>query len=116
MGGVRVGPGPGEIDAVRRASEAVGGDDTGGKVFDAFEALRTGEHAVTFFAHYGPQCPVKFVYLNRSRTGKVFRPYDLIVVPEEDIDPEHFTISAKGVVHVCPGEPSEFLTLSEWMR
>lgn len=116
VGGVRMGPGPAEIEAVRKAADAVGGDDTGGKVFQAFETLRTGEDAVTFFAHYGPQCPVKFVYLNRAKTGKVFRPYDLVVVPEEDVDLEHFTISAKGVVHVCPGEPSEFLTLSEWMR
>ena len=31
-------------------------------------------------------------------------------------EPEHFVISATGVVHMAPGAPSEVMQLSEWMR
>ena len=52
-------------------------------------------------------CPVKFVHLNRVPCRWYeFRPYDLVVVPEHKVDPEHFTMSPKGVVHVWPGQPS----------
>lgn len=34
----------------------------------------------------------------------------------QDKLPEHFTISAAGVVHVQPSEPSEFIPLAEWMH
>mmetsp|Transcript_46773 Transcript_46773/g.83798 ORF Transcript_46773/g.83798 Transcript_46773/m.83798 type:complete len:4084 (-) Transcript_46773:846-13097(-) len=59
---------------------------------------------------------VKFVYLNRSKTGLRFRPYDLNVVMRGEQLPEHFVISASGVVHMQPGQPSEVMALSEWMR
>ena len=44
-----------------------------------------------------------------------FRPYDLTVVRREQIKPEHFTISAAGVVHIQPGEPSQFIPLALWL-
>jgi hypothetical protein len=45
-----------------------------------------------------------------------FRPYDLTVVRREQIKPEPFTISAAGVVHIQPGEPSQFIPLELWWR
>lgn len=48
-------------------------------------------------------------------SGK-FRPYDLVVVPRKFAPREHFTISASGVVHITPDQPSEFASLAEWMR
>merc|ERR1740129_1061794 len=29
---------------------------------------------------------------------------------------EHFTISATGVVYVCPGQQSEWMSLGDWMH
>jgi hypothetical protein len=45
-----------------------------------------------------------------------FRPYDLVVVQAKDVEPEHFTMSSSGVVHMRPDGPSEFLSVSDWMR
>jgi len=60
---------------------------------------------------------VKFVYLNRTDSNGVdYRPYDLIVVSKSDTNPEYFTMSATGVVHICPGQPTEYMSLSEWMK
>ncbi len=62
--------------------------------------------------------PIKFVHLNPKFHSQdlEFRPYDLMVVRREDAEPEHYTMSAEGVVHVTPGSPSEFISLSQWMR
>ena len=79
--------------------------------------LKTGDEAANFFARNGNHTPVKFVYLNRARTGDAFRPYDLSVVSREQVDAEYFTMSACGVVHVfASGLPSEFVLLSTWMQ
>ncbi len=64
---------------------------------------------------------VKFVYLNRaegavSERSKDYRPYDLVVVSREEVEPEHFTMSATGVVHVQPNQPTEYISLSDWMK
>ena len=88
--------------------------------------LKTGDQAANFFARNSSHTPVKFVYLNRARTGDEFRPYDLTVVSRDQTDPEYFTMSACGVVHVFGGSwtsngskevpPSEFTQLSSWMQ
>jgi dynein heavy chain len=79
--------------------------------------LRTGDDAVSYFtSHRSDRDPIKFVYLNRARTGDVFRPYDLEVVPRELADPEHFTLSFSGIVHVRTDGPSEFISLEDWMK
>ena len=80
--------------------------------------LETGEDVVTFFSKYGTSsdCPIKFVHLNRAPSGDRFRPYDLVVVPQKDIGPEYFTMSASGVVHMRPDGPSEFIAVADWMR
>eukprot|EP00937_MAST-01D_sp_MAST-1D-sp2_P001492 g1492.t1 len=80
------------------------------------EVLSTGEDAVAFFSQSQPNCATKFVTLNRKVTHNAFRPYDLVVVPQLQAEPEHFTMSASGIVHVQPGEPAHVETLSDWMR
>jgi dynein heavy chain len=97
-------------------------------------SLRTGDDVIKFFARHGDECPVRFFYLKRaagSMGGVKIRPYDLDVVmagPIADSDLEFpplpfalereecFTMSPKGVVHVEPGHPSEFIVLSSWIR
>ncbi|GLD96990.1 hypothetical protein PINS_up005673 [Pythium insidiosum] len=70
--------------------------------------LQTGEDAIAFFARNGSDSEIKFVHLNRAQTGVRFRPYDLVVVDPDDVESEHFTMSADGLVHMAPGQPSEF--------
>ncbi|CAE8716366.1 unnamed protein product, partial [Polarella glacialis] len=89
--------------------------------------LRTGEDVIAFFAKNGSNTPVKFVYCKRKEIlcETDFRPYDLEVIAElmdggMAMAPsklgEHFTISATGVVHVCPGQQSEHMSLGDWMH
>lgn len=78
--------------------------------------LKTGEDAIAFFARNGSDSEIKFVHLNRAHTGLAFRPYDLMVVAQGDVNSEHFTMSSSGLVHMSPGNPSEFVALAEWMR
>ncbi|KAH9121803.1 hypothetical protein LEN26_010526 [Aphanomyces euteiches] len=78
--------------------------------------LHTGEDAISFFARNGSSSQIKFVHLNRAKETLLFRPYDLVVVLPGDAQPEHFTMSASGLVHIQPGAPSEFIALAEWMR
>eukprot|EP00002_Diphylleia_rotans_P013198 TRINITY_DN2570_c0_g2_i4.p1 TRINITY_DN2570_c0_g2~~TRINITY_DN2570_c0_g2_i4.p1 ORF type:complete len:2678 (-),score=502.92 TRINITY_DN2570_c0_g2_i4:4443-12476(-) len=77
--------------------------------------LKTGEDAIAFFACQGTGLDMKFVHLNRAPRD-TFRPYDLVVVSMEETEPEHFTMSSNGVVHVIPNEPTERYTLSDWVR
>lgn len=78
--------------------------------------LHTAEDAIAFFSANGSKSDVKYILLNRERRKLEFRPYDLLVVPHSMEDPEHYIMSATGVVHVSPGSPSEVVSLSEWMR
>ena len=99
-----------ESGAPAAADEEEGEEEGEGK-------LKTGDDAANFFARNSNHTPVKFVYLNRARTGDAFRPYDLSVVSREQVDAEYFTMSACGVVHVfASGLPSEFVLLSTWMQ
>ncbi|KAK9828903.1 hypothetical protein WJX72_002692 [[Myrmecia] bisecta] len=79
-------------------------------------AIRTGDDVVEFYARYGQDSAIKFFYCNRADAGRFFRPYDLVVVRREDVEPEHFNISAAGVMHIRKGMQSEFTPLGEWMR
>ena len=82
------------------------------------KSLQTGEEAAAFFMKHGASCPVKFIYAQRRYPieGDIFKPYELSIIDFSEVGEEYFTISAGGVVFVSPGEPSEFLSLSEWMR
>ena len=87
-------------------------------IFKELKKIITGEDAISFFAKNGNTTPVKFLYCNKAMSNsKDFRPYDLIVVPEKEIHPEYFTISAQGVVHVMPktgeGSVTTFYSLAD---
>jgi len=78
--------------------------------------ITTGEDAIAYFAS-GKSTVVKFLTCNRKPCEiSEFKPYDLLVTPETESNPEHFTISAAGVVHICPGNPSERISLADWMH
>lgn len=79
--------------------------------------VKTETDAVAFFARHGSTTKTKFLFCNRASTDPlVFEPYKLVVVPRSQINPEHFTISATAVMHICPGKPSECIRQEEWMR
>lgn len=85
------------------------------------DQVKDGSQAVHFFATCDEDEEVKVMFLNRASPPKgperlQFRPYDLEVVGREHIKPEHFTISAAGVVHIHPGQPSQFIPLADWWR
>ena len=76
----------------------------------------SGDQAVEFFGRTGEDSEVKVVFLNRANTVPNFRPFDLVVVNRNEIDPEYFTMSSSGVVHIQPGQPSQFTPLEQWWR
>ncbi|RNF08530.1 dynein, axonemal, heavy polypeptide 1 [Trypanosoma rangeli] len=80
--------------------------------------LQTDEDCIAFFAAHGSGSQVKYVYLERAPQVLDFRPYDLIVctVKRGVEEREHYIMSATGVVHVRPGQPSEVVSLAQWMR
>eukprot|EP00760_Papus_ankaliazontas_P005952 PhM_4_TR1281/c1_g1_i2/m.7199/K10408/DNAH; dynein heavy chain, axonemal len=78
--------------------------------------LRNAEDTIAFFSKASADTAVKFVYLNRAPPQLRFRPYDLEVVMRGEQSPEHFVVSASGVVHMKPGQASEVVPLSDWMR
>lgn len=46
--------------------------------------IKTGENAISFFAKYGSNTPIKYIRCIWSDPGPLkFRPYDLVVVSEE---------------------------------
>jgi len=97
-------------------------------IWQLLAQIETGEQAISFFAKHGYNTPIKFVNCKRKPVpGDQFRPYDLVKVDDEKaLESEYFTISAQGVVHVSQekgkrgsktdAEPTEFLSLSEWMQ
>eukprot|EP00756_Hemistasia_phaeocysticola_P037793 Hpha_TRINITY_DN16720_c2_g4::TRINITY_DN16720_c2_g4_i3::g.79638::m.79638/K10408/DNAH; dynein heavy chain, axonemal len=85
--------------------------------------LSTAEDVISFFSEKGNSSDVKFVYLKAATKGLLFRPYDLEVVSIQQSPGqsghkghEYFCISASGSVHMRPGQPSEVVSLAEWMR
>ncbi|XP_037695568.1 dynein heavy chain domain-containing protein 1 [Choloepus didactylus] len=58
---------------------------------------------------------IHFLYLNVA-PSRYFRPYSLIVVPPNKVNPEHYIFSAFGILHVHPVEGSETMTLGSWHR
>eukprot|EP00796_Vickermania_ingenoplastis_P012918 gene12918-8775_t len=73
--------------------------------------LQTAEDAIAFFSANGSKSDVKYILLNRKSRKLEFRPYDLLVVPNGSEDPEHYIMSATGVVHIHPGYPSEVVSI-----
>jgi dynein heavy chain len=78
--------------------------------------IQNSEDAINFFARFGSETPVKFVHLTQDDNHKTYSPYDLKVTNLPDPNMEHYTMSSAGIVHVCPGQPSECTPLSAWVR
>ncbi|XP_069891303.1 dynein heavy chain domain-containing protein 1 isoform X1 [Dipodomys merriami] len=58
---------------------------------------------------------IHFLYLNVA-PNRHFKPYDLIVVPHNKVNPEHYIFSPFGVLYVHPLDGSEAMTLGTWHR
>ncbi|XP_033062486.1 dynein heavy chain domain-containing protein 1 isoform X2 [Trachypithecus francoisi] len=56
---------------------------------------------------------IHFLYLNVA-PSRYFRPYSLMVVPPDKVNPEHYIFSPFGILHVHPVEGSETMTLGTW--
>ena len=113
-----------------RAANYVGAKGT--PMWHLRNQIKTGEQAISFFAKYGSNMPIKFLNCNRKEVGPAeFRPYDLVTTQTQDrkeLNQEYFTISAQGVVQVFQDKnekikgakknhvPTEFLSLPEWMQ
>ena len=79
--------------------------------------IKTGEDAINFFARYGGDTPVKFVYLVQVDDTKEFRPYDLVVaVLPTSHEIEHYIMSSAGITHMIPNERSDAMPVGVWMR
>ncbi|XP_075827899.1 dynein heavy chain domain-containing protein 1 isoform X4 [Microtus pennsylvanicus] len=61
------------------------------------------------------QSKIHFLYLNVA-PDRYFRPYNLVVVPPNQVNPEHYIFSPFGILHVHPVEGSETMTLGTWHR
>lgn len=91
-------------------------------VSDVVSTLKTGVDAISFFAEYGNSTSIKFIHLNKADTGDEFRPYDLVVVPQDKVHSEHYVMSNLGVTKIPAKrskrhtEPTEFTPLSRWVR
>ena len=78
--------------------------------------IKTSDDAINFFARFGSETPVKFIDLVENNDEKNYSPYDLVVTKLSDPMVEHYTMSPAGIVHICPGEPSQCTPLSAFMR
>ncbi|KAL7709827.1 dynein heavy chain cytosolic putative [Lotmaria passim] len=78
--------------------------------------IHTAEDAVAFFTANGNSTSLKHVFLNCAPKGLEFRPYDLVATKKGCENPEHYILSATGVVHIRPGRPSEVMTLADYMK
>ncbi len=79
--------------------------------------LKTSVDAITFFARHGASTPLKFVNCRQvENTGRDNRPYDLVIAPKNECKKGLYIVSSSGVVTVRPGEPTEHVSLSGWVR
>jgi dynein heavy chain len=78
--------------------------------------ILTSDDAINYFARFGSETPVKFVHLIENSDKKVYQPYNLTVTKLSDPTIEHYTMSPAGIVYMVPGEPSECIPLSAFMR
>ena len=76
---------------------------------------KTGREVVESFVKGRFLGEVKFAFLNIAPSVR-YDPYNLVVVPEDKVNPEHYVISSHCVLHVNPHGPSESQSLAEWYR
>jgi dynein heavy chain len=106
-----------ELTRLLDTKEAVQDEDE--MLQEELSKLHTGEDVISFFARgNGANTPVKLLYCNRAPPdgSNEFRPYDLVKVADDEVNPEYFTISASGIVHICPGQLAESISLVDWMH
>ena len=81
------------------------------------DGLNTSDDAINFFARYGSETAVKFVHFKQVDDPREFRPYDLERIKGDLPTTEpYYTMSPAGIVQMIPGESSECVSLSVWMR
>jgi dynein heavy chain, axonemal len=68
----------------------------GTAIWHIHQGIKTGEHAISFFAKHGNNMPIKFVNCNRRVVRpSEFRPYDLVTEHnDKKLNEEYYTISA----------------------
>lgn len=76
---------------------------------------KTGREVVESFVKGRFLGEIKFAFLNVAPSVR-YDPYNLVVVPEEKVNPEHYVISSHCILHVNPNGPSESQPLAEWYR
>lgn len=86
-------------------------------VLDEGAEIRTGKQVIEYYMQHGPAAEIKLFYLNQAEQARdAYDPYDLIVVEKEQARPEHYIISASGVVHTVPDGEAEVYQLGDFMR
>jgi dynein heavy chain len=106
-----------ELTRLLDTKEAVQDEDE--LLQEELSKLKSGEDVISFFARgNGTNTSVKLLYCNRAPPDSLntFMPYDLIKVSDDEVNPEYFTISASGIVHICPGQLAESISLVDWMH
>ena len=78
--------------------------------------IKTSMDVIEYYVKNGHGAEIKLFHCNRIIDSDQFLPYELVVVPRGRVNPEHFTISAGGVVHLQNGIQAEFTPLGDWMR
>lgn len=96
-------------------------------MIEAKKNLKKGKDAISFFAKYGNTTPIKYIYCVKAQTG-TFSPYELDIVHDENRLTkvrEYYTISFSGILHIFSSiknrrkgrdKPTEFISLSDWMK
>ena len=79
------------------------------------KVFKTGREIVELFVKGRFMGEMKFAYLNLAPSQR-YDPYNLIEVPKEKINPEHFVISSHSILHVQANRPSESQPLAEWYK
>nr|XP_012641979.1 dynein heavy chain domain-containing protein 1 isoform X4 [Microcebus murinus] len=74
-----------------------------------------GSQMMTILKTEGFLKKIHFLYLNVA-PNRYFRPYDLMVVPPNRVNPEHYIFSPFGILHIHPVEGSDVMTLGTWHR
>ena len=86
-------------------------------------SVTSAEEAIRFYSSGGAAeggSPKAF-YCNYARGGGGYDgadwdPYELVVVPHHQTDPEHYVISSSSIMHIVPEDPSEMFAFDEWLR
>ncbi|GMH41668.1 hypothetical protein BSKO_09578 [Bryopsis sp. KO-2023] len=77
----------------------------------------TGLDIIDYYSTYGHSAKVKVFHCNRGQPANEGSPYELLVVPKNHVNKQHYTFSASGVVYIPgPGLDPEFTPIGEWLR